>query len=98
MAKYLILWEIDPSRMPVDAKERGQMWMMMLEMIKQDLEAGIHTDWGSYVGETRGYTISEGEHVEIAKLMQRFAPYVTFQVREIASVEDNMEVAKSLAG
>jgi hypothetical protein len=98
MAKYLILWEIDQSRTPVDAKERGQMLRMMLETVKQDLKAGIHKDWGSYVGETRGYTISEGEHVEIAKLMQRFAPYVTFQMREIASVDDNMEVAKSLTG
>jgi len=96
MAKYLMQWEVDTSKMPVDAKERGQMWMMMLDMIKQDIKAGIHTDWGSFVGETRGYTVSEGEHVELAKRMQHFEPYVHFQVHQVASVDDVMEVAKSL--
>ncbi len=98
MAKYLILWEVDQNRTPIDAKERGQMLGMMLGMVKQDLKAGIYKDWGSYVGEMRGYAIAEGEHVEIAKLMQRFRPYVSFEMREIASVDDNMEVAKSLTG
>jgi len=96
MAKYLMLWEVDTSRMPVDANERGQMWMMMLDMIKQDIDAGVHTDWGAFVGETRGYTVSLGDHVELAKRMQRFAPYVDFTVHQIASVDDVMEVAKSL--
>jgi len=98
MAKYIVFWEVDTSRMPVDAKERGQMWMMMLDMIKQDIKAGIHKDWGSFVGETKGYTISEGDHVELAKNLQRFVPYCNFEMRQIASVDDNMEVAKSLTG
>jgi hypothetical protein len=98
MAKYIVFWEVDPSRMPVDAKERGQMWMMMLDMIKQDIKAGIHKDWGSFVGGTKGYAISEGDHVELAKNLQRFVPYCNFEMREIASVDDNMEVAKSLTG
>lgn len=96
MAKYLMLWEVDSSRLPTDVKERGQMWMMMTEMIKQDIKAGIHTDWGSFVGEMRGYTISEGEHVELSKLMQRFVPYIKFEVHQVASVDDILEIAKSM--
>ena len=72
------------------------MWMMMMELIKEDIKAGIHQDWGSFVGETKGYTISEGDHVELAKLLQRFVPYIRFEMRQVASVDDVMEVAKSL--
>ena len=96
MAKYLILWELDDSRIPLDPKERGAAWTMMTDMVKQDLKAGIHSDWGSYVGGGKGYTISEGNELEIAKLMQRFVPFVKFEVHQVMTVEQIGEVAKSL--
>ena len=98
MAKYLLLWELNRDKMPDDPKVRGEGWAMMLEMIKQDLEAGIDTDWGCFVGETKGYTVSESDPVELMKLMQRFAPYVVFEARQVLSVDDVIEVAKSISG
>ena len=98
MAKYLLLWELNLDKMPDDPKVRGEGWAMMLGMIKQDLEAGIDTDWGCFVGETRGYTVSENDPVELMKLLQRFAPYVVFEVHQVVSVDDVIEVAKSLSG
>jgi len=98
MAKYLVLWELNLDKMPDDPKTRGEGWTMMLQMIKQDLEAGIDTDWGCFVGETQGYTVSESDPVELMKLLQRFAPFVLFEVRQVLSVDDVMEVAKALSG
>jgi len=98
VAKYLLLWELNRDKMPDDAETRGEGWAMMLEMVKQDLEAGLNTDWGCFVGETKGYTVSENDPVELMKLLQRFAPYVVFEVRQVMSVDDVIEVAKSLSG
>jgi hypothetical protein len=98
MAKYLVLWELNLDKMPDDPKERGEGWAMMLEMIKQDIKEGINLDWGCFVGETKGYTISESDPVELMKLLQRFAPFVLFEVRQVLSVDDVMDVARSLSG
>ncbi len=98
MAKYLVLWELNLDKMPDDPKMRGEGWAMMLQMIKQDIKDGINLDWGTFVGETQGYTVSESEPVELAKNLQRFAPFVIFEVRQVLSVDDVMEVAKSLSG
>ena len=40
MGKYLVLWQLDPSRLPVDPKERGTGWGVLMEMVKKDLEKG----------------------------------------------------------
>ena len=96
MAKYLILWELDDSRIPLDPKERGAAWTMMTDMVKQDMKTGVHNDWGSYVGGGKGYTISEGNELESAQLMHRFVPFVKFEVHQVMSVEQIGALAKSL--
>ena len=98
MAKYFITWEVDPNRAPVDPKERGAAWLMMAEMIKKDIQEGKTTDWGAIVGESRGYSIGPGEQslVDLSKDLQRYFPYVTFNVRQVMSVDETIELAKSL--
>ena len=96
MAKYLLLWELQDDKIPDDAKARGEGWMMLLEMVKQDIKAGLHSEWGSFVGEMRGFAVSEGEPVQLAKNIQRFAPFVKFEVHQVMSADETMEVARSL--
>ena len=69
---------------------------MMTDMVKQDLKAGIHSDWGSYVGGGKGYTVSEGNELEIAQLMQKFVPFVKFEVHQVMTVEQIAALAKAL--
>jgi hypothetical protein len=97
MPKYLVLWEVDPSRAAVDAKERGALWSGMIDMVKQDIADGTMLDWGCFVGETNGYTISDESEVELGKDLQRFFPFLTFTVKQIASLDQIAEVARSLA-
>ena len=96
MAKYLILWELDHSRIPEDLKERGGMFTMMVDSIKADIKAGIHADWGAYVAGGKGYTVSEGNEPELARLMQRFVPFVKFEIHQVMSIDQIGELAKSL--
>ncbi len=97
MPKYLVPWETDTSRVPVDPKERGAMWGAMVAMVKQQMSDGVTTDWGAFVGENRGYAIGESSALEISKLLQQFFPYITFETHELLSIDQMGELAKSLA-
>jgi hypothetical protein len=96
MAKYLLLWEIDTTKVPVSPKERGAGWKALMEMVKQDMKKGMTKDWGAFVGEINGYSVAEGTEVEIGNMLQQFAPFVRFKVHPIASVSQVEEVIKAL--
>ena len=40
MGKYLVLWEVDQAGIPIDPKERGEGWGLLMAMIRQDFEKG----------------------------------------------------------
>ena len=96
MPKYFMMWEVDPNRSPVNPKERGAAWTGMINMIKQDMQDGKITDWGSFAGESKGYSVSNQTELELAKSLQRFFPYVTFQVHQVMTVDETAELAQSL--
>ena len=98
MAKYLVLWELNSDKIPDDPKARGEGWMMMIDMIKEDFKKGIHSEWGSFVGEMKGFTVSESEPVDLANNLQRFFPFVNFEVHQVLSVDDIANVATALIG
>ena len=98
MAKYLLLWELNRDKMPDDPKVRGEGWAMMIEMVKQDIKEGVLLDWGSCVGELNGYAVAESDMLDLAKNLQRYAPFVSFEVRQVMSADETMEVARSLSG
>ena len=98
MGKYLVLWEVDRTRVPVDPKERGAAWGLLMEMVKKDIKAGITKDWGAFVGETSGYAISEGTEVEIGNSLMQYAPYITFKTHPIASVAQVGDIIKKMSG
>ena len=96
MGRYLLLWEIDRTRIPVDLKERGVGFNMLLEMVKQDIKKGLTKDWGVFVGESSGYSVVEGTEVEIMKQLQQYTPFVYFKVHPIGSVAQAEEMIKAL--
>ena len=98
MGKYLVLWEVAQSRVPVDAKERGGAWSLLMAMIKQDREAGMIKDWGTFVGEINGFAVYEGTEVEVGRALVKYSPYVSFKVHPLLSESQTNEVIKSLSG
>ena len=96
MAKYLLLWELDRSKTPIDPKERGAAWGAMLDKVKQDIKEGVTIDWGSFLGVNGGYMVYEGSEMELEKRLQQYVPFVTFKTYRIMSVEQIAELAKSL--
>lgn len=97
MARYLMLWQIDATRIPVSPQERASMWEPFVTMVEQDMKKGISKDWGSFVGELKGFAIAEGTEVEIDNLLQQYVPFVQFEVHPVVSTRQVREVIKALS-
>jgi len=98
MGRYLVLWEVDQSRVPIDAKERGGAWSILMAMVRQDKEAGKIKDWGTFVGEINGFAVYEGTEVEVGSALMKYVPYVRFNVHPLVSESQTNEIIKSLSG
>ena len=98
MGRYLVLWEIDQTKMPIDPKERGAGWGALMAMVRQDLEKGFVKEWGTFVGETKGFDVIEGTEVEVMNVMQQYVPYVIFKVHPVASESQVNEMIAALSG
>ena len=97
MGKYLLLWQLDKSKVPVDPKERGTGWTGLMTMVKRDLKKGISKDWGAFIGEGRGYCIVEGDEAEISLMTQQYIPIVNFETHPVMSVSQVEEMLNALA-
>ena len=97
MGKYLILWEMDETKVPSSRQERGAGWSAFMDMVKQDIKKGMTKDWGAFVGELRGFSVAEGTEVEIINWAQQFVPFVRFKVHAIASVSQIDEIVEALS-
>jgi hypothetical protein len=96
MPKYFMTWEVDPTRVPIDLKERGGLWGGMVEIVKQEIKDGITTDWGCFVGESKGYSVGEQSEIDLAKTLQQFYPFVTFEVHQVMTIDEMAEVIQSM--
>ena len=98
MGRYLMIWELDAAKIPIDPKERADGWAFLMAMVKQDMEKGITKDWGAFVGGVDGYCIVEGPEVEVQKTIQQYVPFCFFKTYPLLSMSDADEIVKSLSG
>ena len=95
MSKYLITWEADESMWPTDPKEQGALGIKLAEMVKQSTKEGKTSDWGIFVGGDKGYSVGEGNALDLYRDLQRYHPYINFNVQEVLSIDELLEVWKS---
>ena len=96
MSKYLIIWEANESGMPTDSKERGALGIKMAEMVKQSMKEGKMSDWGVFISGTEGYAVVEGTGLDLYRDLHRYRPHIAFQVHQVLSIDEELEVTKSL--
>ena len=96
MGKYLMLWEIDWTKVPVNPKERGAGWSLLLDMVKEDMKKGLTKDWGTFIGELGGYAVNEGSELEVMNAVQQYTPFVHFKVHPIGSISQVEEMIKAM--
>ena len=96
MGKYLLLWEFDRTRIPVDSKERAFGMNLLAELVKQDMKKGSIKDWGVFPGEFSGYAVVEGSELDIMNFIQQYTPFVYFKVRPVGSLAQVEEMIKAM--
>jgi hypothetical protein len=96
MARYLLIWELNPNYISENPLERGTQWKQLMNMVEQDFKKGITKDWGSFISEQRGYCVAEGSELDIGIMTQQYSPYVMFETHAVASVEQTVELLNAL--
>jgi hypothetical protein len=94
--KYLTLWEMDMSRIPTDPQQSGAVMMKMIEMTKQWLKDNPGAEWGSFIGEHKGFVLGGRTPQDIMKTTMMFSPYIKFKVYQAASADEVEENIKSM--
>jgi hypothetical protein len=98
MGRYLMLWELEQTRIPVDPKERAASWTTLTDMVKEDLKEGRTESWGSFLGEMKGYCLVSGSEMDVAMMVQRYTPYVYFKTFQVVTVDVIEAMLKQMAG
>jgi len=91
MAKYLLLWELDSTRIPEDPSVRKEHWRGLQDAVVKQLEAGQMKDWGLCVGEMTGFCIIEGTEVDVGRVTRGYVPYVSFDVKQVITIQQAIQ-------
>ena len=96
MGRYLLMWEADESRIPVNPEERKVGWLGAIEMTKQEMKDGLTKDWGSFLGQTKGFSISEGTEEDVIRETMKYIPYFRFKIYPLVSIKKLEEAIKAM--
>jgi len=96
MTKFLILWELDTTKLPGSPEEQMVLFDGLMNLVDEDFKSGL-LDWGEFVGGGAGYSISEGNEQEVALYLMKYSPYVKFQVHPVLSASQIKENMKALS-
>lgn len=97
MPRYLMTWELDATKVPVNPKERAAAWLPMLQMVRQDMQNGLMKAWGSYLGEMNGFGLAEGSEEEVTRMAQKYVPFVQFTTHPALTIDQMEKMAKEMA-
>jgi len=87
MPRYLMTWEMDTTKIPINPKERAAAWRPLVQMVKQDMQSGLLKEWGSYIGEMKGFGLCEGSEEEVDLMAQRYIPFVRFTTHPAVTID-----------
>ena len=97
MPRYLMAWELDTTKVPISPQERAAAWLPMLQMVRQDMQSGLLKEWGSYIGELKGFGVAEGSEEEVTRMVQKYIPFVFFTTHPAITVDQMEKIAKEMA-
>ena len=97
MARYLVRWELDESRLPDEPGKRKAAWLAAVNEVKNDIKSGLIKDWGSFVGVTAGFSVNEGTEEEVYGRLLKYIPLCRLKVYPLVSMEQGEQQIKKLA-
>ncbi len=96
MARYMVLWEVDASRISDDAKARKAQFLAGQELVMQKIKEGVIKEWGAFAGELSGYSIMEGSAKDLHALNALWLPLVKFTTKEALTIEVVNKLTKAM--
>lgn len=97
VTRFYVTWKIDPLFTPRTPEDRRELWLSMLEMVKQDLESGHLIGWGVCRDRYEGYAFAETDEQTIQASMLKWLPYISFDIRAVNSVDRAIASVKMTA-
>ena len=96
MAKYMVLWKIDSSRTPEDPKAKKAQLRGFGDGVVKQMKEGRIKEWGIFAGETRGFTIFEGNISDLHIHNTVWVPFVELEVHQIMTIDEVNRAAEAL--
>jgi len=97
MPRYLMTWELDTTKIPISPQERAAAWLPMIQMVKQDIQSGLLKEWGTYIGEGKGFGVAQGSEEEVGKMAQKYIPFVQFTTHPAITIDELEKFVKEMA-
>ena len=97
MPRYLMTWELDATKVPINPQDRAAAWLPMIQMVKQDMQSGLLKEWGTYIGEMKGFGVAEGSEEEVGKMAQKYIPFVHFTTHPAITVDQMEKTLQEMA-
>jgi hypothetical protein len=101
MTKFYMRWHFNSTSIPPDPVERGKLLLSMLETVRADLQSGALTDWGLIddssgrcSDSSEGYIVAETDEASLRVTIQKWTPYVIFEIRPVFTVDQTIESMK----
>ena len=88
MAKYLVIWETNPTQTATNPEEAAKILSGARDWVQQNIDKGVLKDWGAYLTVSKGYGVWECSPVDLYKEVQKFTPYITCEINEVLSINE----------
>ncbi len=96
MGRYLILWEADESKIPINPEERKNGWLGAIEMVRQNMRDGTTKEYGCFIGQPKGFSLVEAPENEVANNLMKYIPYFRFKVFPVATIDELEETIRAI--
>ncbi len=98
MPRYLVLWEMDRSRIPSDQNERMMLMKNLSDMTKKWLKENPGSQWGMSFDSGRGFALHPSTETwqGLSKHLLMFGPYIKGEYFQVVTIEEAEEVLSSM--
>ncbi len=79
MGKFLLLWEMDNTRLPKSPEKQMTIFAWLINMAREDFKCSM-IDWKGLISVRAGHTIFEGTNQEIEQVITKYDPYINFTI------------------
>ena len=95
MLKYFVRWRMNPKEVFKTPEEREKFMMLLLGQVNAEKQTGMIKDWGVFVDGSGGFLVCEVQNeADVFSSLHKYAPHVEFDVRQVYTIEQLLEVRK----